>query len=159
MLAATARLLAVSDLGIDEHEGRVRAMQAIADGSAFEAYERWIRAQGGDPSEDVLAVAPVVRDVAAPWTGYVSGLGAVAVGQAALHLGAGRRTKDDTIDHAVGIVLHRKRGDRVAEGETLAEIHAATDDAAAEAVPELLAAYAIADEPPAERSVILDVLS
>ena len=66
VLAATARLLAVSDLGIDEQEGRARAAQAIADGSAFEAYERWIRAQGGDPSEDVLATAPVVREVASP---------------------------------------------------------------------------------------------
>jgi len=158
VLAATARLLAVSDLGIDEHEGRVRAMQAISDGSAFEAYERWIRAQGGDPSEDVLATAPVVEAVPAPRAGYVSDLGAVAVGQAALHLGAGRQTKDDAIDHAVGIVLHRKPGDRVAEGESLAEIHAATDTAAAEAVPELLAAYTFADEPPPERSVILDVL-
>ena len=128
VLAATSRLLAVSDLGIDEQEGRIRAMQAIADGSAFEAYERWIRAQGGDPSEDALAAAPVVQQLAAPRSGYVSELGAVDVGQAALHLGAGRRTKDDTIDHAVGIVLHRKRGDRVAEGEALAEIHAATDD-------------------------------
>ena len=103
--------------------------------------------------------APVVREVASPRTDYVSELGAVAVGQAALHLGAGRRTKDDSIDHAVGIVLHRKRGDRVAEGETLAEIHAATDAAADEAAPELVAAYTIADEPPPERPVILDVLS
>jgi len=47
----------------------------------------------------------------------------------------------------------------VAEGEALAEIHAATDEAAAEAVPELLAAYEFADEPPPERSVILDVLT
>src|SRR6185436_4091503 len=69
-------------------------LQAISDGSAFEAYERWIRAQGGDPSEDALATAPVVLEVPAPRTGYVSDLGAVAVGQAALHLGAGRRTKD-----------------------------------------------------------------
>jgi len=46
VLAACSRLLAVSDLGIDEQEGRVRAMQAIADGSALEAYERWISAQG-----------------------------------------------------------------------------------------------------------------
>ena len=159
VLAAVSRLLAVSDLGIDEAEGRVRATQAIADGSAFEAYERWIRAQGGDPSEDALATAPVVREVAAPSTGYVTKLGAVAVGQAALHLGAGRRTKDDSIDHAVGIVLHAKRGDRVAEGETLAEIHAGTDAAADEAAEELLAAYAFGEEPRAERSVILDVLS
>jgi pyrimidine-nucleoside phosphorylase len=159
VLAATSRLLAVSDLGIDEQEGRVRAVQAIADGSAFEAYERWIRAQGGDPSEDALATAPVVHQVAAPRSGYVSELGAVAVGQAALHLGAGRRTKEDLIDHAVGIVLHRKRGDRVAEGEALAEIHAATDAAADEVEPELLAAYTIADDPPPERPVILDVLT
>jgi pyrimidine-nucleoside phosphorylase len=159
VLAATARLLAVSDLGIDEQEGRIRATQAIADGSAFEAYERWIRAQGGDPSEDALATAPVVREVASPRTGFVAELGAVAVGQAALHLGAGRRTKDDTIDHAVGIVLHRKRGDRVAEGESLAKIHAPTEAAAEEAAPELLAAYTVADEPPPERPVILDVLS
>ena len=159
VLAATSRLLAVSDLGIDEREGRIRAMQSIADGSAFEAYERWIRAQGGDPSEDALATAPVVHQLAAPRSGYVSELGAVDVGQAALHLGAGRRTKDDSIDHAVGIVLHRKRGDCVAEGEALAEIHAASDTAADEVAPELLAAYTIADDPPPERPVILDVLT
>jgi thymidine phosphorylase len=149
----------VSDLGVDEQEGRVRAVQAISDGSAFEAYERWIRAQGGDPSENALATAPVVREVASPQTGYVSELGAVAVGQAALHLGAGRRTKDDEIDHAVGIVLHAKRGDRVAEGEPLAEIHAASEDGAGAAAAELAASYTIADEPPPERPVILDVLT
>ena len=105
-----------------------------------------------------MATAPVVREVPSPRTGYVTELGAVAVGQAALHMGAGRVTKDDSIDHAVGIVLHRKRGDRVAEGETLAEIHAPSDAAAEEAAAELVAAYTFGDQPPAERSVILDVL-
>jgi pyrimidine-nucleoside phosphorylase len=159
VLAACSRLLAVSDLGIDEDEGRVRAMQAIADGSAFAAYERWIRAQGGEAGEDALPTAPVVRELAADRDGYVTALGAVAVGQTALRLGAGRRTKDDTIDHAVGIMCLRKRGDRVAAGEPLAEIHAATDAAADEAAPELAAAYTIADEPPAQRPVVLDVLA
>jgi len=156
--AACARLLAVSDLGIDQDEARVRIAAAIADGSAFAAYERWIRAQGGDPDESALPTAPVVRELPSPQAGYVSNLGAVAVGQAALHLGAGRRTKEDEIDHAVGIVCLRKRGDRVAEGEPLAEIHAASDDAAGEAARELLAAYTFADEPPATRPVVLDVL-
>jgi len=96
--------------------------------------------------------------VPSPQGGYVSSLGAVAVGQAALHMGAGRRTKEDEIDHAVGIVCLRKRGDRVTEGEPLAEIHAASDEAAGEAARELLAAYTFADEPPATRSVVLDVL-
>jgi pyrimidine-nucleoside phosphorylase len=159
VLAACSRLLAVSDLAIDEDEGRLRATQAIADGSAFEAYERWIRAQGGDPSEDVLPAAAVVRELPAERGGYVAELGAVAVGQAALHLGAGRQTKDDIIDHAVGVVCLLKPGDRVAEGEPLAEIHAATDADADEAARELRAGYVLADEPPSERSVVLDVLA
>jgi pyrimidine-nucleoside phosphorylase len=158
VLAACSRLLAVSDLGIDEAEGRVRAVQAIADGSAFEAYERWIRAQGGDPSEDALPAAPVRQELVAERAGYVGELGAVAVGQAALHLGAGRRTKDDTIDHSVGVICLRKPGDRVADGEPLAEVHAATEAAAATAVAELRAAYTITDEPPPQRPVVLDVL-
>ncbi|HKG44383.1 MAG TPA: thymidine phosphorylase [Gaiellaceae bacterium] len=159
VLAACSRLLAVSDLGVDEEEGRIRAMQAIADGSAFDAYERWIRAQGGDPSEDALATAPVVRELPSRREGYISTLGAVAVGQAALHLGAGRRTKDDEIDHAVGIMCLRKRGDRVAAGEPLAEIHAPGEEAANAVARKLADAYTIADEPPAERPVVLDVLA
>ena len=152
VLAACSQLLAVSDLGIDEREGRVRAVQAIADGSALEAYERWIRAQGGDPDESALPTAPVVRELPADRDGYVSDLGAVAVGQAALHLGAGRRTKDDAIDHSVGIVCLLKPGDPVAKGEALAEIHAATEADADEAARELQAAYTFADEPPPSRS-------
>ncbi|MDQ2910223.1 MAG: hypothetical protein M3R39_04300, partial [Actinomycetota bacterium] len=158
VLAACSRLLAVSDLGIDEEEGRVRAAQAIADGSALEAYERWIRAQGGDPDENALPTAPVVREFLADRDGYVGALGAVAVGQAALHLGAGRRAKDDEIDHSVGIVCLLKPGDRVAESEPLAEIHAASEADADEAAHELRAAYVLADEPPPQRSVILDVI-
>jgi pyrimidine-nucleoside phosphorylase len=157
--AACAKLLTVSDLGIDEEEARVRIVQAISDGSAFEAYERWIRAQGGDPDEGALPVAPVVRELPSPQAGYVADLGAVAVGQAALHLGAGRRTKEDEIDHSVGVVCLRKPGDRVAEGEPLAEIHAANEDAAGVAAEELLGAYTFGDEPPPERRVVLDVLS
>jgi len=89
----------------------------------------------------------------------VSVLEAVRVGEAALHLGAGRRTKDDLIDHAVGIVCLRKRGDRVALDEPLAAIHAQTDEAATQAAQELLAAYEFADEAPPERPVVLDVLA
>jgi pyrimidine-nucleoside phosphorylase len=159
VLAATTRLLEVSDLGVDEAEARSRAEEAIGDGSALAAYERWIRAQGGDPDESVLPSAPNVQELAAPRAGYVAELGAVRVGQAALHLGAGRQTKDDAIDHAVGVVCLRKRGDRVAQGEPLAEIHAQSDEAAADAARELEAAYVIADEPPEQRSVVLDVLA
>jgi pyrimidine-nucleoside phosphorylase len=159
VLSACSRLLAVSDLGVDEPEGRRRAEEAIADGSAAAAYERWICAQGGDPDEAALPAAPVVRELAAERGGYVAELGAVHVGQAALHLGAGRRAKEDEIDHSVGIVCLAKRGDRVAAGEPLAEIHARSEEAAAEAGKELADAYELADEPPLGRPVVLDVLA
>jgi pyrimidine-nucleoside phosphorylase len=159
VLAACSRLLALSDLGIDEHEGRRRAEAALADGSATAAYERWIRAQGGDPSEELLERAPVVAQVEAPGAGYVTRLSAVQVGLAALHLGAGRRTKEDVIDHSVGVLCRRKRGDEVRAGEVLAEVHARDEKTAADAVRELLAAYEIGDEQPPTRSILLDVLS
>ena len=159
VLTACSRLLALSDLGIDEAEGRRRGEAALADGTASAAYERWIRAQGGDPSEDALASAPVVAQVDAPRAGYVTRVGAVQVGLAALHLGAGRRTKEDAIDHAVGIVCRRKRGDDVGAGEVLAEVHARDEASAAEAVRAVLAAYDIGDEPTPGRSILLDVLS
>src|SRR6476619_5143179 len=159
VLASVANLLALSDLEIDEAEGRRRAEQAVADGSAVEAYERWVGAQDGDPAESALPTAAVVSQVKAPAAGVVERLCAIQVGVAALHLGAGRRTKEDVIDHAVGIVCLRKRGDEVAAGDVLAEIHARDEASAAEAEAAVLAAYAIGDEPPRKRNIVLDVIS
>ncbi len=158
VLAASARLLSVSDLELDEADARERVQAAMADGSAAEAYARWIRAQGGDPDESALPSAPVVQQLESPQDGYVTRLGAVRVGQAALHLGAGRQTKDDAIDYSVGVMCLRKRGDHVVRGEPLAEIHARTEAAAARAARELEAAYEMAEEPPQEHSVVLEVL-
>ena len=159
VLDAAAHLLALSDLGVDRAEARRRAEQAVVDGSATAAYERWIRAQGGDPDVAELAAAPLVHEVQAPRTGYVGRLAALAVGRAALHLGAGRREKDDAVDHAVGIVCRAKRGDAVAQGATLAEVHAHDERSAHEAAAEVLAAYELVDEPPRARPIVLDTLS
>ena len=159
VLASCAHLLALSDLGIDRAEGRRRAEAAVADGSAHAAYERWIRAQGGDPSEDALEQAPVVVEVDAPASGWVARAGAIAIGRAALHLGAGRRTKEDDVDHAVGIVCLAKRGDRVGLGSPLAEVHARSEESARVAVDEVLAAYELADEEPPTRAIVLETLT
>jgi pyrimidine-nucleoside phosphorylase len=158
VLSACAHLLAFSDLGIDEATGRERAAAAVQDGSALAAYERWIAAQGGDPSEEALPSAPVVRAVQAPRGGYVGAIGAVDVGLAALRLGAGRRTKDDEIDHAVGVVCLKKRGDAVDLGDVLAQVHAGDDESAALAADEVLAAYAFADNAPAARPIVLETI-
>ena len=160
VLEACARLLSLSDLDVDLEEGRRRATEATFDGSALDAYERWIRAQGGDPDLERLATAPVVKEAKAPMGGSVAGLGALAVGIAALELGAGRRTKEDSIDHSVGIVLRAKRGDEVAEGDALAEIHARDDASADRAIAEVLAAYQIGDAGASRRprGILLDVV-
>ena len=159
VVESCAHLLACSDLGIDLAQGRTLAETAIADGSAVEAYERWIRAQGGDPDEAALEPAPYIGEVFAPRDGYVGRLGALPIGLAALHLGAGRREKDDPVDHAVGIVCRKKRGDAVEEGEPLAELHAADEAAAAAVADGVLAAYDIGDGPPREVPIVLKTIA
>jgi pyrimidine-nucleoside phosphorylase len=159
VLDACGKLLALSDLGIDEAEGRRRAEAAVADGSAETVWRRWLEAQGGTSDESALPVAPVVHEVTALRGGYVRELGAIRIGNAAVHLGAGRRTKEDDVDHAVGIVCRAKRGARVDQGDVLALVHARTEATALTAADEVLAAYELADEPPAERPVLLEVVS
>jgi pyrimidine-nucleoside phosphorylase len=159
VLAASAHLLAFSDLGVDEDTGRDRAAAAIHDGSALAMYDRWIAAQGGDPSEGALPAAPVVREVLADSDGFVRSIGAVDVGMAALRLGAGRRTKEDDIDHAVGVVCLRKRGDAVSKGDVLAEVHARDAEAAERASAEVQAAYEIGSEAPAETPIVLETIA
>ena len=130
-----------------------------ADGSALAVYERWIQAQGGDPDPAALPQAPVVLEVRAPQAGSVVRLGAIAVGMAALHLGAGRRTKEDSIDHSVGVLCRAKRGASVGVGDVLAEVHARDEASGAEAVAAVLAAYELGDEPPREHPILLDVVA
>jgi pyrimidine-nucleoside phosphorylase len=156
---ASAWLLALSDLGVDEPAARDRIARALADGSATEAYERWIRAQGGDPAEDALPEAPVVREVTSRTGGHVTSVAATRVGLAALRLGAGRRVAGDEIDHSVGVVLRKKRGDEVAEDESLADVHARDDASAEEAAAEVRASYELGPEAPAGRPIVLEVVA
>jgi pyrimidine-nucleoside phosphorylase len=155
---AAAQLLALSDLGVDGDEGRRRAETALDDGSALATYDRWVRAQGGDPDPARLPVAPVVRQVAAPASGYVHELRARGVAITAMELGAGREVAGQPIDHAVGVVCLRKRGEEVAAGEPLAEVHARDETAAEKAEESLLAAYEIGDGEVEPRPLVLEVL-
>ena len=157
-VASAAHLVALCD-GVGRREARSRVETVLHDGSALSAYERWIRAQGGDPSEEALPKAPAVQPITAERDGYVGRLSALGVGLAAVHLGAGRTVKDDVIDHAVGVVCLRKRGDRVSAGDTLAEIHARDAQAARAAAGEIEAAYELTDEQPRTAGIILETLT
>ncbi len=157
-LSAVGHLLALSDLDVDTDEGRRLGEKAITSGAALEAYDRWIRAQGGDPSLDALPVAPVVHEVAAPDGGFVERIAATRIGLASLMLGAGRVTKEDEIDHAVGIVCLAKRGDEIGVGEPLARIHARDQASADAAADEVRAAYILGGSAPPERGIVLEVV-
>jgi thymidine phosphorylase len=90
-------------------------------------------------------------------SGHVRELRAKQVAVAAMELGAGREVAGAPIDHAVGVVCLRKRGEEVAAGEPLAKIHARDEDAADSAEATLLAAYEIGDEPE-PRPLVLEVI-
>jgi pyrimidine-nucleoside phosphorylase len=159
VLAASAHLLAFSDLDLDEQAGRARASAAVEDGSALAMYERWIAAQGGDPAESALPTAPIVREVTADGEGFVHALSAIEIGMAALRLGAGRRTKEEAIDHAVGIRCLKKRGDALAPGDLLGEVHAHDEESAQRACGEVAAAYAFGAEAPEQRPIVLETIA
>jgi pyrimidine-nucleoside phosphorylase len=164
VLASAGRLLAMSDLGIDEEEGRRRAARAIASGAALAKAEQWVEAQGGDPRVagdpwSVLERATVEAEVPAPRTGSIASCGALAIGRAAMTLGAGRVRKTDPVDHGVGIVLARKVGDRVEAGAPLARVYGRTQEAVDRVVAEVAAAYAIGDEPVARPALLLETVS
>jgi pyrimidine-nucleoside phosphorylase len=157
-IQATGRLLALSDLGIDADEGTKRAEQAVEDGSGAEMFERWIAAQGGDLSAG-LPKAPVTRDLTADRDGFIGEVSALGLGRAALELGAGRRTKDDAIDHAVGIRCFAKRSDPIEVGQTLASVYARDESSAEHALGKIRNLVEIVDEPQPPRPIVLETLA
>jgi pyrimidine-nucleoside phosphorylase len=158
VVAAASRLVALSDLDLDEAAARERVESAMRDGSAEQAYRRWIEAQGGDPDEERLPSAPVVVPVESSADGVITRIRALPVGIVALELGAGRRAKGDEIDHSVGVVLLKKRGDTVSRGEPIAELHACDTASAQEAAEKLRSAIELGDEQPGHAGVVLDVI-
>jgi thymidine phosphorylase len=107
--------------GVDD----VDPADRLRDGSAMDAWRRMIAAQGGDP-DATLPTARETHVVAAPRSGVLTGLDAMAVGLAAWRLGAGRARKEDPVQAGAGVEMHAKPGDTVAEGQPLLTLH--TDD-------------------------------
>ncbi len=159
-----AHLLVLSGLAAGEEEGRARVRELRDSGAGTQMLIELVRAQGGDPRavEDptTLPTAPLVKTVVVEGDGarWIAAADARGIGDAALALGAGRRTKADPIDPAVGIVLLARIGDRVETGAPLAEVHARTPADAAEAEARLRAAFSFADGPVAAPGMEFEVI-
>jgi pyrimidine-nucleoside phosphorylase len=148
-LHVCAHMLVLGKRAKDLDEGRAMAEKAIADGSAFGKFRILVQAQGGDVSyiEDVsrFPKAKLVDVVKAHRNGSISQIHARSVGEASVLLGAGRAKKSDAVDHAVGIVIHKKVGDKVETGEPLFTIHADDETRLAEARQMTLTAHFFSD--------------
>ncbi|HEU0014351.1 MAG TPA: thymidine phosphorylase [Longimicrobium sp.] len=145
-----AQLLQMAGLARGDDDARRRLVELRDSGAGARMLATLIQAQGGDASvvdrPDLLPAAPVVREVPAAEGGWVAEADARAVGDAALALGAGRRTKADPVDPAVGVVVRARIGDRVEAGQPLAHVHARTEHAAEHAIAAVRAAYRLSPE-------------
>jgi len=161
-LTLGAEMLVLAGRAVDEERARAMLTDAIASGTGLAKLRELIAAQGGDPravdDPHLLPQAQVRLAVPAAGAGWVQRIDALAVGHAAQLLGAGRAKKGDPIDLSVGIVLHRKVGDSVAAGETLATVHANEWQKAVEARNALQQAIALAPEPVEPLKLVLDVI-
>jgi len=165
-LALGAHMLVLGGVASDYDAARTTLQEKLASGEALRKFAAFVAAQGGDAAvadePGRLPSAARVVPVPAPRSGYVGAIRAEELGTAAMRLGAGRATKEASIDLAVGIRLLRRIGDKVEAGEPLAELHvgAATGDEALEAVARQTAdAYSVQDAPPAKPPLVYAVVT
>jgi pyrimidine-nucleoside phosphorylase/thymidine phosphorylase len=141
-------------------EARRLLESALADGSALQRFIALVEAQGGDPRciEDPsrLPRPKAVRELRADRSGYLVALDAEAVGLAAVELGAGRARKEDKVDPAAGLLLRKRVGDDVRQGEVLAELHARDGERLEAGAKRLRTAVLIDASPPAPRALLID---
>ena len=133
-------------------EGRKLAQQMIASGSAFEKFCEVTKLQNGDPEAlcdlERLPQARHRHEVSSRSGGYIHSINCELVGVASLVLGGGREKKEDSIDPAVGIVLHKKVGDAIAKGEPICTLHYNSSARFAEAESLMYSAYQIGTDKP-----------
>lgn len=146
-VALAGEMLVLGGVAGTAAEGRAMAAGALDAGRGFPVFRRVVEAQGGDPAvlddPDRLARAPVIGTATAERGGRVEAVDTRAVGEAAVALGAGRSSKEDAIDPAVGFVMRVRPGDSVEAGSALAEVHAADEAAAERATAEIRKAVRI----------------
>lgn len=147
---------------IEEAKGKLR--EQLHNGEALAKFKSFVEAQGGDGSmiddPGKLPGAPIRIEVAVESSGYVAAIEAEQLGLAAMLLGAGRASKEDGIDYAVGLVLRKKVGDPVAEGESIATMHVRADKGETDAVADRIrGAYRIEQGQPKPKPLLLAVVT
>ncbi|MDU0465419.1 pyrimidine-nucleoside phosphorylase [Staphylococcus chromogenes] len=135
VLTLGAQMVVLAQKAETLEDARAQLQSVIDNGEAVEKFKTFLSNQGGDASvvddPSKLPTAKYTFELPAKQSGVVSEMVANEIGIASMMLGAGRQTKEDDIDLAVGLVLHKKIGDKVSEGESLLTIYANQEDVAA----------------------------
>ena len=158
VILATNMLYLAGKGSVEECEKMVKG--ALADRSALETLKKMVKAQGGDveciENPDKFAKAPYVMSVKAKKSGYIQRVDTEGYGISSLLLGAGRNTKEESIDFSAGIVLKKKTGDYVSEGDEIAVMHTSEEKRFAPALEKFYASTIIGGEEPQKRPIVLD---
>ncbi|MFU8803412.1 MAG: thymidine phosphorylase [Bradymonadaceae bacterium] len=162
-LELVTEMLDVVDQAGDRPQCKRQLRELLDDGTALRIFQKIIEEQGGDPAvcDDTTRLPGARHQI--PWSvdrgGVIERMNAQQVGIAGMDLGAGRRTKEDAIDHAVGLVFHKKRGDSVAAGEPILTIHYNDDTNLEACKARLLEAIIVGDGSADERPLIIERLA
>jgi pyrimidine-nucleoside phosphorylase len=161
-LELAARMIHLGRITMTLEDAREMAQAKLLDGSGYKKFKEVIQAQGGNAQVldrfDLLPNATGVREITSPRNGYVSAIEAQSIGQASSMIGAGRDTKEDSIDPAVGVILEVKHGQKVEAGSVLCRIYYTKEDHLDEAAEFVEDAFRISATQPEERELILEVV-
>ncbi|GAA0110571.1 pyrimidine-nucleoside phosphorylase [Clostridium tertium] len=157
-----AQMLKLSNIEVDVNKGRAILEEVLKNGKALEKLKELVANQGGDVSviedKNLFTIAEIAHEVKAQEKGYVYELNAEKVGIASLLAGAGRETKDDVIDYGAGIILSKKMGSYVNEGDILATIYTSDMSRIEKSEEMLLSAYTMSNEKPAKADIIHKII-
>jgi pyrimidine-nucleoside phosphorylase len=161
-LELAARMIFLAKITPSLEEARELAQTKLLDGSGYRKLKDVIGAQGGNPAVldrfELLPNATGAREISSPRAGYVSAIEAEYIGQASSMIGAGRDTKEDSIDPAVGVILEVKVGQKVDAGGVLCRLYYTREEGVEEAAQLVEDAFRISASAPEERALILEVV-
>jgi pyrimidine-nucleoside phosphorylase/thymidine phosphorylase len=161
-LELAARMIYLGKITPTLDEARDVAQRKLLDGSGYRKFKEVIAAQHGNAQVldkfELLPNATGVREITSPRTGFVSAIDAGDIGRASAAMGAGRDTKEDTIDPAVGVILEIKVGEKVESGSVLCRLYYTSEEQVEEAAQSIEDAFRISTHPPEERELILEVV-
>ena len=162
-LALGSRMVMLAGKADTAEEAEAMLKETITSGAAIEKLKEFVKAQGGDieciDNTDLFPKAKYVVPVIADNSGIVKKIHAENLGIVAMELGAGRATKESEIDLAVGIVLNKKRGDKVEKGDTIAYIHSNNEGLIEKAKIDILKNYEIIEGYKNDIPLIHEVIS